>query len=763
MERHFLSFLQVPLATAALNAKLMEQLFFADSSSAIAKARLFVEEIIKSVWILEKLTIESHDYKKLSERISYLYRQECFDSNINNALHFIRKSGNNAVHNSEANGNMQQAYAIHKEMYNIAKWYVEYYTVEEIIIPTYEQPQLPKVQEISEDLIKEKMQELLKTMINNETVATTLVTEEIKEEVREQAKKELIHTFDQPSDNYLVSELGKLRISAAEAVENANSFSAFKNYLHVNRPIQEKVEEILLKRFKKGGGNLVLLCGSVGDGKSHLLAYLNQHHKDVMSEYKVFNDATESFSPSKTALETLEGILKGFSDQHIDDNNEKVIIAINMGVLSNFINREHSEYTYNRLKEFIENSDLFTSKISTHTEEGPFDLLSFTDYQMFELTPNGAESNYFETLLQKICKQSEDNPFYLAYKKDLEMGKNSIVHENYRFLSNEFVQKQVVQIVIRVMVQFKHSVSSRHFLNFVADILIPHNYKDSIVLMESDRLVQTLPHLLFNSIDRSQLLDYTRLVNPLHSRAQVIDELLVTLNTLTDWVSLIEERIGDGVGANWLAPFADNTESEEFLESLISQVVNTLYLTNESFAKQCSNLVYHQYLDYLYGFNKNVKTTIREFYKNLRTAIFNWKGSPIIDHIYIKTLENDFAIAQRLKLNIKNEQDDERHESKLQTFKQNISVAFQNSDKKNKVSLDIDYALFELLDKVEQGYRPNKKDEEDATTFIEFLDKLMDYGNKKDELIIDFIADNKKYRLLNDEFEDQGFIFEKVE
>lgn len=763
MERYFLSFLHDSAPKAALNAKQMENLFFTDSSSALAKARLFVEEIIKYVWVLENLPLESHGYKKLSERISYLYhKQECFESHINNAFHFIRKAGNDAVHDSDANGNMQQAYAVHKEMYNIAKWYVEFYTIGDLTVPPYEQPQIPKTPKFSEDLIKAKMEEILKQMLGSE-VATTIAPEEMKKEVREQAKNELMHMFEEPSDNYLAREVGKLRISAAEAVENANSFSTFKNYLHVNRPIQEKVEEILLERFKKEGGNLFLLCGSVGDGKSHLLAYLNQHHEDVMSKYTVFNDATESFSPSKTTLETLEGILKGFSDQHIDQNEEKVIIAINMGVLNNFINREHSEYTYNRLKTFIEESDLFSSKILTHAEEGPFDLVSFVDYQMFELTPNGVESAYFETLLQKICAKTDSNPFYVAYQKDLENGKHTVVHENYKFLSNEFVQKQVVQIVIKVMIQFKHSVSSRHFLNFIADILIPHDFKDSNVLMESDRLAQTLPFLLFNSSDRSQLLDYIKLVNPLHSRIEVIDELLVTLNTLTEWSSLIDERVGVEIGKEWLRPFTDNTEGEEILEVLISQFVHTLYLTKESFAKDCLDSVYDQYLEYLYNFNKNSRPKIRDFYKCLRTAIFNWKGSPINEHIYLNLLENDLAIAQKLRLNpdpnVMNAE--ERHESKLQTFKQSIPVAFIGTDKNNPARLEIDYALFKLLVKVEQGYRPNKKDEEDATAFIEFLEKLMDFGNKKDELIFDFVAENKKYRLLNDEFEEHGFIFER--
>lgn len=83
-----------------------------------------------------------------------------------------------------------------------------------------------------------------------------------------------------PLKSHLVHEISRLRISSAEAVENAASFSSLKKYLHVERSIQLKVEDILKKRLNEKRSNLILLCGSVGDGKSHLLAYLNEEKKN---------------------------------------------------------------------------------------------------------------------------------------------------------------------------------------------------------------------------------------------------------------------------------------------------------------------------------------------------------------------------------------------------------------------------------------------------------------------------------------------------
>ncbi|HDB5314934.1 TPA: DNA phosphorothioation-dependent restriction protein DptF, partial [Staphylococcus aureus] len=59
----------------------------------------------------------------------------------------------------------------------------------------------------------------------------------------------------------------------------------------------------------------------------------------------------------------------------------------------------------------------------------------------------------------------------------------------------------------------------------------------------------------------------------------------------------------------------------------------------------------------------------------------------------------------------------------------------------------------------QQGYRPNKKDEEDAIKFVEFIDKLMAFGEKKNELLIHYPIDKKYYTIKKDDF--GSFVFER--
>ena len=51
---------------------------------------------------------------------------------------------------------------------------------------------------------------------------------------------------------------------------------------------------------------LILVCGSAGDGKSHLVAYLKFSDPErLLDGYILYNDATESDAPTQSALEKM--------------------------------------------------------------------------------------------------------------------------------------------------------------------------------------------------------------------------------------------------------------------------------------------------------------------------------------------------------------------------------------------------------------------------------------------------------------------------
>lgn len=136
-----------------------------------------------------------------------------------------------------------------------------------------------------------------------------------------------------------VSTLSRLRESSKEAVVSADEkiLNPYAKYMHVNRPVQEKFEKILKNTYNTAHAELILLCGSVGDGKSHMLSYFKTKHPEMMEKFYVHNDSTASLFINESAAYTLKTLMEDFSDDKILDSKRKVILAINLGTLSNFL------------------------------------------------------------------------------------------------------------------------------------------------------------------------------------------------------------------------------------------------------------------------------------------------------------------------------------------------------------------------------------------------------------------------------------------
>ena len=74
----------------------------------------------------------------------------------------------------------------------------------------------------------------------------------------------------------LVEELRKLKKSSLEAVDSEKEFSAFKQYMHIHRKVEDDLISTIKLAKSLPGKCLILVCGNVGDGKSHLISYLNK-------------------------------------------------------------------------------------------------------------------------------------------------------------------------------------------------------------------------------------------------------------------------------------------------------------------------------------------------------------------------------------------------------------------------------------------------------------------------------------------------------
>ncbi len=279
----------------------------------------------------------------------------------------------------------------------------------------------------------------------------------------------------------LIHLLSKLKESSKEAIADAQLQMGddLKKYLHVERTVENDLKKIISLASTLEISCLILVCGNVGDGKSHLLSKI-AHEDDLeqaLSKFKVHNDATESFSPDQTCIETLQHILKPFSDDNLSSSKDKWILAINLGTLSNFL--EENATNFSRLKDFVEqngiiNPDKFDID-DEYIDGSQFQYVNFTNHHFYDITKDGVRATLFESLLAKLVKPVPENPVFSAYQALLHSEWSAMcpVRINFEFLSIEQNRKVISKLLVECILKEKLIISFRQILNFIHDILVP--------------------------------------------------------------------------------------------------------------------------------------------------------------------------------------------------------------------------------------------------------------------------------------------------
>ncbi|GGC76574.1 hypothetical protein GCM10007216_03920 [Thalassobacillus devorans] len=738
-------------------AQKVDELVYIDATSSVIQGRKFAENLLKEIYKVEKSEEDDRNYPTLYDMLNGLYRDGLFDKGIRIDLDFLRFNGNKAVHDKRENSQVT-ALKVHRKVHKLAGWYAEVYGSPDFETPEYVEPK--PTASIDESYIQELIrQHISKYTQGNES---TIV------ESNKNGSYEIIEDLND-NNSYLIRELNRLKASSQEALENVGNFSEFKNYLHVQRNIQLNLEDVL-KKSAQDNKKLILLSGSVGDGKSHLLSYLSENKPEIISNYTIINDATESNAPEKNSMDTLKEKLKGFSDQHLNECQNKVILAINLGVLNNFITYEHKGLTFTKLAEFIEKSNLFTKEITDVFVEENFSIINFSDYQPFQLMETKAFSKYFDEILKKVTSESNLNPFYQAYIKDSKNNVYTAVHLNYELLADSNTQKIINKLICNLILENKVVISTRAFLNFIADILIPSEKDIKEIRIENmtefERLELSLPSLLFHREGKSELLDGMQKYDPIHQRSRVLDEIVNSIYSTRDFTQVIDSYITNKNYIKIFEPFAyllenpDNILEKESYQALAKSFIRAAYLSDPLIQEELQRPAMEKYIRYLNGYNVGNKDVIKEIYESVRKSIFAWKGSPKKGYIYINNMTESYRVAQRINFKPLPNKMPKSVKEELEFFNTTISLGFMGREEHESIDFEIDYSLFELLSRVSEGYRPDNKDNEDALTFITFMNQLI-AKSKNTDLLIHFHGEKELFSLEKDFM--GSFAFEKVE
>lgn len=766
----------------------MECNVFSNPDMAVMNGGKYLEDLIGIVMDTESISSE----KTVNDNINKLKDFGIIDFEMKNRFHQARISRNNGIHDNPDN----EAYKLCALLFQISVWFYGKYSGDSSFRkPSFDRSLILEkdkqanessnsgldesgMRTLLEDVLDEKMKDILGNLGNQ--TSDVKIPSEKEGSVDNQEKHIDKKADDSPNENedfeiklkkdshgsYLLNELSKLKKSSKESIEDSEGFDDdFKEYMHVDREIQFQFKDKLDKVGKMDSAQLIMLAGSVGDGKSHLLSYFKSHFPDLISPFDIHNDATESFDPDLTAIQTLIKILEPFSDEKINNSSNKLILAINLGILSDLMEDETFISKYSKLYNLLLDLNIFDVSTATNNVTNEFlSIINFTDYQLFELDEEGVSSRFISQLLKRVVQVSDKNPFYRAYRKDLELKIKTPVLNNYYMLMNDDVQEVIIQLITKTIIKNKKLISTRELLNFIYEILVPseinfysnlddvHNYIDEL-----------LPNLLFNTNNRSILLKDIFMESPMNIRSEILDEFIISLNTLNiktvlndyfedyDEFKFFKDYL---LSKNYsrLAMLKNERPKQNYVKN--SLLYYLLFFGTDDVKKVFVDAIYDEFIKNLYYYNyKPLK--LRKLFIKLNKAILSWSGSIKQDYIIIDTLPS-FNIAKRINI-------DFQPISKINTtlknnFKSSISYNVHvngelcegecnNSvcDKKECIKLNIDYLLFESIIKINKGYQPNKNEKENLIVFDDFIHDVLSKTNNN-ELLVYYINSNKSFK-----------------
>lgn len=794
MEKEVFSYLEKDYRFLLKYINEIDEALFVSPHEAIIKGRTYVENLTEEIARIEGHGL-LHDISQF-ERLKILDDDGVFSSEVIEYFHVVRLAGNKAAHDS-IEGELEVALYVHRNIYKITCWFVEVYIDKDFEAIPYKTP-MPKAAEkkslgLDAEVIKNLVKEITKEL-NDSSLEANFIENNVENQIAVTRNKENMDDAltgliaesiisGEPDKKCLVQELAKLKESSKEAVESLGEFTDFKKYMHIERDAQIGLDDLIHKAYESTKAQLILVCGSVGDGKSHIISYFNNEYPEIMEAFTLHNDATESLEPNKTSMDTLNEVLDDFSDEKIESSNTKFILAINLGTLNNFIDSQYGE-RFTKLKKFVQDKKILENSIedSSFDDNSNFQFVNFSDYHLFTLKNGKVTSDYIKSIIEKITKSLkseliEKNYFYISYKKNCTSCENKEccpIKANYELLSKENVQDAIIDLLVQCVIKNKIIISTRALLNFVYELIVPRSYidvnaakfKDNIAKLNVEEYVNSLmPNTIFNHKELSFIFEALNCIDPLNVRNEKVDDFIIDFNNDSEIIKYFKEYIDYPKGYLGKAETVDieNTEYKNIRYELLKLFIRSYYICGIEELFSLRDEIYDQYMNALFYYNKGDKIKLKNVYENVKNGIMKWNGEAEKDHlnIFIGKNQTKYKISEKVELKADTRNLPQNEDDNLKKFIGMLKLQYRDDKSGKSYEIDIDYSLYKLLVQVNNGYRPNKKDKNHFIKFIEFISKLEETGSQDKELIFTEKnrENNKQYKLeFDDEFETYRFV-----
>ncbi|WP_435237532.1 DNA phosphorothioation-dependent restriction protein DptF [Psychromonas sp. PT13] len=500
---------------------------------------------------------------------------------------------------------------------------------------------------------------------------------------------------------------------STERLDPADSLQdEIKSYLYIQMPIETAVNKII-SSFENSNKKVLFLCGSSGDGKSELLTKAKEHFG---FQIKFHLDATHSFDPHGTAIQTLDKVFNEF-----ETTNTPLVVGINAGMLGNYAEEGQNHFIRNKIRAYIENKDV---------QDDTAIFINFEDYPKFIIDDDGYNCDFAKKLLERITRK-ENNIFrrILDHEKIKKNDQTTLrLITNFELLSLPSVQKVIIDLLFQARLMREQFLTARSLLDFIHELLSGDGYLfDNLFAGGGNELANKIEnfdpsHLRTKELDRFILaydlglpdIDFEAFKSGLNKLGTIYFE------NAAQYLRLFFLLRYDDFANNYHKKF-----SVDFNDPLIENYISV-----------------HQ-LHKSHNGESNQKNNLKLFYRDTLIAAIrryiNRNAPKLGKKFFLLSDFGDYQIAAPADLTM-----DYKSISTSTTSSSAFFIAhLKLKDKKFKLPININ--LLSLLININNGYRPNKHDKNSVVLLEELTSEIIHQAKAATEIVITGI--DGKYNL----------------
>lgn len=494
-----------------------------------------------------------------------------------------------------------------------------------------------------------------------------------------------------------------------------DEFDQLKEQLFVKQEIETELQRYL---DVAKPGEIIFLCGSSGDGKSEILTRCKSNPR-YQQRFSFHLDATHSFAPRQSAIDALNDL---FSNHH--QYSSPLLIGINTGMLANFA-REGAE-CHLAIRTAIDSFLSADQEESRPYRSGHCSFFDFEHYPKFQFNEKKQYSSFIKTLLDNLTRNDDSNLFQFIFRHDETVNPELKEVANYKLLCLPGVQDVLITQLFKARLIKDQFVTTRTLLDFLHHLLMGPGYLfDNLFTGAENDLIKKVSdfdpaRLHTYEIDQFILRYELGLLDP------ELDDFLAALAPLH--IRFDRQCVNPGDAASLIRLFW--LLQDESLGNNYHQKFSVFF--NESLFEHYSE-IWHLHKNYIA--DSEQKKALNRFYTSELIAGIQRYANRKAPELSMQ--KEEFFLGEyggvKITAPVELKPDWEAIRNKNTAHPTGFDVHLkvgQNSLLPVRIGLN----LFELLNKLNNGYRPNKYDKNAIVLLDEIVDLITEQAKSSSEI-----------------------------